>query len=138
MTQKKKAALNHWADNLLNPDQGPGCVREEKHCGSSHWYKARVMHNIYGRATSDWISKAEQSPLVQRIYPGGWCSKLLPVQLPGDCVAGKHGFVSPSFISVPSAPRAVSGTEQGLDAIFLVNHWMFEYYAYIVYFWMTV
>lgn len=43
---EEKAALNHWADNLPSPDQRPGCVREEKHCGSSHCYKARVMHNI--------------------------------------------------------------------------------------------
>lgn len=57
----------------------------------------------------DWTSEAEQAPLAKGIYPGGRCSKLLQVQLPGDYVAGRHGSVSPFFTSVPSAPRAMSG-----------------------------
>lgn len=53
----------------------------------------------------DYIIKTEQSPSVQGIYPGGWYSKLLQAQLPGDYVPGRQGFMSSFFISVSSVPE---------------------------------
>lgn len=67
--------------------------------------------------------KAEQSPLVKGIYPGGWYSQLPQAQLPSDYAPGIHGLVSSLLTSVPSAPKAMSVT-QGFSAVFLVNQGM--------------